>query len=282
MGFISVSNASNSTAASAFSFGTPATLTGSLDDIAFGFGMKFSGSAMTSTTTTTTFTTCSTTGTTSSFVFDLNPRTSTGINNTVPVGITSMPCTSTVKAIVTPTMKCGQLEDLLNKWTCELEDQEKYFLCQSNHFNAWDLTVIENGEKITDLQEVEKMKQDQERLEGELDFILSQQKELEDLLTPLKEFVKNDHGGFVYLQQANDHERMYNLAENIGGQLKQVTLDLKDITEYPNAFQSPANTDLLHQICRILNAHLSSLQWINQNSGMLQRKVEEVAEVFED
>lgn len=43
------------------------------------------------------------------------------------------------------------------------------------------------------------------RLDQELDFILSQQKELEDLLTPLEESVK-EQSGTIYLQHA-DEER---------------------------------------------------------------------------
>lgn len=43
------------------------------------------------------------------------------------------------------------------------------------------------------------------RLDQELDFILSQQKELEDLLTPLEESVK-EQTGTIYMQNA-DEER---------------------------------------------------------------------------
>uniref|UniRef100_A0A8C0RM11 Nuclear pore glycoprotein p62 n=1 Tax=Canis lupus familiaris TaxID=9615 RepID=A0A8C0RM11_CANLF len=153
-------------------------------------------SSTASTTTTTTVTTTTTTTTTSGFTLNLRSLTSAGINNIVPF-------TSTVNAIVTPVMTYGQLEGLINKWSLDLEDQEKYFLHQATQVNAWDRTLIENGEKITTLHgEVEKVKLDQQRLEQELDFILSQQKELEDLLTPLEEFVK-DQSGSVYLQHAD-------------------------------------------------------------------------------
>uniref|UniRef100_A0A452U221 Nuclear pore glycoprotein p62 n=2 Tax=Ursus TaxID=9639 RepID=A0A452U221_URSMA len=166
-------------------------------------------------------------------------------------------------------MTYGQLEGLINKWNLDLEDQEKYFLHQATQVNAWDRTLIENGEKITTLHgEVEKVKLDQQRLEQELDFILSQQKELEDLLTPLEEFVK-DQSGSAYLQHADEeHGKTYKLAENIDAQLKRMAQDLKDIIEHLNTFGNPADpTDPLRQICKILNAHMDSLQWINQNSG---------------
>ncbi|XP_034509467.1 nucleoporin-62 C-terminal-like protein [Ailuropoda melanoleuca] len=291
--FTSMSNASTSTAATGLSFGAPTTLTGTFGGITLGFGLKFPGaggaahtaSTITSTTTTTTVTTTTTTTTTTSgFTLNLRSLTSSGINNIIPVGVNSVPFTSTVNAIVTPVMTYGQLEGLINEWNLDLEDQEKYFLHQASQVNAWDRTLIENGEKITTLHgEVEKVKLDQQRLEQELDFILSQQKELEDLLTPLEEFVK-DQSGSAYLQHAyEEHGKTYKLAENIDAQLKRMAQDLKDIIEHLNTFGNPADpTDPLRQICKILNAHMDSLQWINQNSGMLQRKVEEVTQVFED
>uniref|UniRef100_A0A8C4LRB6 Nuclear pore glycoprotein p62 n=1 Tax=Equus asinus TaxID=9793 RepID=A0A8C4LRB6_EQUAS len=154
---------------------------------------------------------------------------------------------------------------------------------QATQVNAWDRTLIENGEKITSLhREVEKVKLDQKRLDQELDFILSQQKELEDLLSPLEESVK-EQSGTVYLQHADEErEKTYKLAENIDAQLKRMAQDLKDIIEHLNTSGGPADTsDPLQQICKILNAHMDSLQWIDQNSALLQRKVEEVTKVCE-
>lgn len=51
-------------------------------------------------------------------------------------------------SIVTPVMTYGQLDGLINKWNLDLEDQEKYFLHQATQVNAWDRTLIENGEKV--------------------------------------------------------------------------------------------------------------------------------------
>ncbi|XP_043830673.1 nuclear pore glycoprotein p62 isoform X2 [Dromiciops gliroides] len=256
--------------------GTPSTSAGASGLGVLGFGLKLPGStsAATSTTTTTTSTT------TSGFALNLKPLTTPGI------GITSasatLPSTATTSS-VTPVMTYAQLESLINKWSLELEDQEKHFLHQATQVNAWDRTLIENGEKITSLhREVEKVKLDQKRLDQELDFILSQQKELEDLLTPLEEAVK-EQSGTIYLQHADEErEKTYKLAENIDAQLKRMAQDLKDIIEHLNMSGGPSDTnDPLQQICKILNAHMDSLQWIDQNSALLQRKVEEVSKVCE-
>ncbi|KAG8553909.1 hypothetical protein GDO81_003597 [Engystomops pustulosus] len=129
---------------------------------------------------------------------------------------------------------------------------------------------------------MEKVKLDQKRLDQELDFILSQQKELEDLLTPLEESVK-EQSGTIYLQHADEErEKTYKLAENIDAQLKRMAQDLKDVIEHLNTTAGPADaSNPLQQICKILNAHVDSLQWIDQNSALLQRKVEQVAKECE-
>ncbi|KFO71976.1 Nuclear pore glycoprotein p62, partial [Cuculus canorus] len=267
-----LTGSSHSSCCLLFPVGAPSTGTASLGTL--GFGLKVPG--------TTTATTSTATGTTSAsgFALNLKPLTTTGAIGAV----TSTAAITTAAASSTPpVMTYAQLESLINKWSLELEDQEKHFLHQATQVNAWDRMLIENGEKITSLhKEVEKVKLDQKRLDQDLDFILSQQKELEDLLTPLEESVK-EQSGTIYLQHADEErEKTYKLAENIDAQLKRMAQDLKDIIEHLNTSGGPADTsDPLQQICKILNAHMDSLQWIDQNSAVLQRKVEEVTKVCE-
>nr|XP_020452048.1 nuclear pore glycoprotein p62 [Monopterus albus] len=205
-----------------------------------------------------------------------------------PVSGTTATTTATATTITTatapPVMTYAQLEGLINKWSLELEDQERHFLQQATQVNAWDRMLVENGEKITALhKEMEKVKLDQRRLNQELDFILSQQKELEDLLCPLEESVK-EQSGTIYMQNADEErERTYKLAENVDAQLKRMSQDLKEIIEHLNTSSGPADTsDPLQQICKILNAHMDSLQWIDQNSVLLQRRVEEVSKLCDN
>ena len=40
------------------------------------------------------------------------------------------------------------LEERINKWTLELEEQEKMFLQQATQVNAWERMLITNGEKV--------------------------------------------------------------------------------------------------------------------------------------
>ena len=51
-------------------------------------------------------------------------------------------------AVAAPSMNYRQLEEAINKWTLELEEQEKIFLQQATQVNAWDRLLIDNGEKV--------------------------------------------------------------------------------------------------------------------------------------
>ncbi|XP_066127587.1 nuclear pore glycoprotein p62 [Saccopteryx bilineata] len=280
--FASLAAAPASSASTVLSLGAPATTAGTSGAGTLGFSLKAPGAA--STTSTAAATTSTTTTAASSFALNLKPLVPAGISSNAPATITAPSGPSAAAgASSSPVMTYAQLESLINKWSLELEDQERHFLQQATQVNAWDRTLIENGEKITALhREVEKVKLDQKRLDQELDFILSQQKELEDLLSPLEESVK-EQSGTIYLQHADEErEKTYKLAENIDAQLKRMAQDLKDIIEHLNTSGGPADTsDPLQQICKILNAHMDSLQWIDQNSALLQRKVDEVTKVYE-
>ncbi|XP_059939045.1 nuclear pore glycoprotein p62 [Mesoplodon densirostris] len=278
--FASLATAPTSSAATGLSLCAPATTAGTPGVGTLGFSLKAPGAASTTSTATTTTATTATTG----FSLNIKPLAPAGIpSNTAASGTAPAGPSAATGVSASPAMTYAQLESLINKWSLELEDQERHFLQQATQVNAWDRTLIENGEKITTLhREVEKVKLDQKRLDQELDFILSQQKELEDLLSPLEESVK-EQSGTVYLQHADEErEKTYTLAENIDAQLKRMAQDLKDIIEHLNTSGGPADTsDPLQQICKILNAHMDSLQWIDQNSALLQRKVEEVTKVCE-
>lgn len=220
----------------------PSTATPSATGGGLNFTLKPLGSAATTAAASTTTAPAATTGTAVGFSLGVKPLASTAMT----ASTTAATLTTTAAAATTtnpPVMSYAQLENLINKWSLELEDQERHFLQQATQVNAWDRMLVENGEKITSLhKELEKVKLDQRRLNQELDFILSQQKELEDLLCPLEESVK-EQGGTIYMQNADEErERTYKLAENVDAQLKRMSQDLKEIIEHLNTSSGPADT----------------------------------------
>ncbi|XP_059151902.1 nuclear pore glycoprotein p62-like isoform X2 [Physella acuta] len=268
----STAPASTTSAPSGFSFGGSITAPASTASTVGGFGFG-------STTTQQSLTTSSLGGGNVSSTFGV-PSSSSAVTSTL--------ATSTVTTIGAPAvgqkqMTFRQLEETINKWTTELEEQEKYFLEQATQVNAWDRIVMDNGEKIIQLnKDVEKVKLDQQKLDHELDFVHSQQKELEDILVPLEKAL-DSMPAISYQQHADvEREHTYMLAESLDAQLKRMGQDLKEIIERLNSSNSkPDPNDPVQQITKILNAHVVSLMWIDRNSANLQKQVDDITKQME-
>ncbi|KAH9499978.1 Nuclear pore glycoprotein p62 [Bulinus truncatus] len=261
---------------SGFSFGAPASAPATTAATSLpsstGFGFGFGTSQPSST--------APSLGSSSLSVFGNTPSSVSAVSTALPTS------TGIVTAGLTPVQKqmtFRQLEDTINKWTAELEEQEKYFLEQATQVNAWDRVVMDNGEKIVQLnKDVEKVKLDQQKLDHELDFVQSQQKELEDILVPLEKAL-DSMPPINYQQHADiEREHTYTLAESLDAQLKRMGQDLKEIIERLNATNSkPEVDDPVHQITKILNAHFMSLMWVDRNTANLQKRVEEISKQME-
>ncbi|CAH2058100.1 unnamed protein product, partial [Iphiclides podalirius] len=214
-----------------------------------------------------------------------------GTATSAPTGILSLgksTATSTMPSLTTTTtttasappqpissITFGQLEENINKWTLELEEQEKIFINQATQINAWDRLLISNGEMIVELNDtIQTVKNEQQSLEHELDFVLAQQKELEEILTPIEKQLLNETGDRL---RDPEREHMYSLAENLDSQLRQMSEDLKEVIEHLNETNRSQDTnDPIVQIGRILNAHMSSMQWIDNSIAQISTKLDQL------
>ncbi|XP_018645678.1 nuclear pore glycoprotein P62, putative [Schistosoma mansoni] len=217
---------------------------------------------------------------------------------TTTTSIPSATTTSSVSVTSSQTLTYNQLEELVNKWTLELEEQERYFFDEADRINQWDQTLICNAENITAMyKKVEMCQCEQSRLEQELDFIEGQQRELESLLEPLERAVNELPPGQLH----SDYEReaIFQLATNVDLELGQLLTDLREIADQTNTttmnvttgfnssdnsttttnatkentmingnnkLTSSNNGDIMNQITRILNCHMHSLNWIHHNT----------------
>lgn len=59
-----------------------------------------------------------------------------------------IPSVSSASSGTSTSLNFCQLEESINKWTLELEEQEKLFMNQATQVNAWDRLLIGNGEKV--------------------------------------------------------------------------------------------------------------------------------------
>ncbi|XP_024874330.1 nuclear pore glycoprotein p62 [Temnothorax curvispinosus] len=222
------------------------------------------------------------TSTTTSAGFPLSKTTSAAVSTSLaaPSTHTSLGTTTTVSSAtgVQPgAINFCQLEESINKWTLELEEQEKVFVNQATQVNAWDKLLITNGEKIVTLnQEVERVKIEQQQLEHELDYVVGQQKELQECLVPLEKELAS------LSVSDSDRDYTYRLSENLDTQLKRMSEDLKEIIEHLNeANRAQDSSDPIVQIGKILNAHMNSLQWLDQQTALLNQKIQQIDQMHQ-
>lgn len=183
--------------------------------------------------------------------------------------------TTTASTAVASQINFCQLEELNNKWTLELEELEKMFLNQATQVNSWDTVLENNSNKIISLSDaIEKVKIEQTSLEKQLESIAAQHTELDECITPLqKELAKIPH---------SEKGQTYSLAESLDTQLHQMSEDLKEVIEHLNeANKSQDTNDPIVQIGQILNAHMSSLQWIESTAGEISTKIDDVTKMHE-
>ncbi|CRK99226.1 CLUMA_CG012649, isoform A [Clunio marinus] len=190
--------------------------------------------------------------------------------------LTTNTVTTQSQQSTTPGINFYNLEENINKWTLELEEQEKIFTNQATQVNAWDSILLKNGEKIVELNKaVEKVKTDQSAMEKELEFIAAQHTELEESIIPLEQELSK-------MPQQIDVERSqtYQMAETLDSQLKQMSEDLKEVIEHLNEVNKFADpSDPMVQIGKILNAHFTSLQWIEDKTSVINNRLDEIGKM---
>ncbi|XP_025207656.1 nuclear pore glycoprotein p62 [Melanaphis sacchari] len=223
-------------------------------------------------------------GTASTTGFSLSSSATTtaqasSIQTTAAITTQAPPATSqsdSQSSTVQPT-NFQQLIDLINNWTVSLENQEKQFLNQANEITVWDNMLTNQSTKLVKLYDIlEQKEKEQVDIENELDFLLSQQKELEDCLVPLEQELQSAE---VLSSLNNEREPIYKAAQEIDNQVKQMSGDIKEIVNNLNKANSKKDSDDdLDTICRILNCHMTALQYIEHNAENLSSMVSEVNE----
>ncbi|KAI1083149.1 Nsp1-like C-terminal region-domain-containing protein [Whalleya microplaca] len=181
-------------------------------------------------------------------------------------------------------LKNKTMDEIINRWATDLSTYQKAFKDQASQVAQWDRLLVENGEKIQKLYlntfEAEKASREVER---HLVTVESQQEELEAWLDKYEGEVDALFGkqiGHVDQLTGPDQERekTYKLAEKITERLDDMGRDLTNMIKEINDISGTLSKgnkpdDPLSQIVRVLNGHLTQLQWIDTNAAALQAKV---------
>ncbi|KAI2471209.1 Nsp1-like C-terminal region-domain-containing protein [Annulohypoxylon bovei var. microspora] len=181
-------------------------------------------------------------------------------------------------------LKNKTMDEIITRWATDLSKYQKEFKDQAAQVAQWDRLLVENGERIQKLYldtfEAEKGSREVER---QLVGIESQQEELESWLDRYEGevdsmFSKQIGHGEQLAGPDQEREKTYKLAEKITERLDDMGRDLtkmiKEINDISGTVsKSNKPDDPLSQIVRVLNGHLSQLQWIDTNAAALQAKV---------
>ncbi|KFY93682.1 hypothetical protein V500_03589 [Pseudogymnoascus sp. VKM F-4518 (FW-2643)] len=181
-------------------------------------------------------------------------------------------------------LKNRTMDEIIGRWASDLSKYQKDFQEQATKVASWDRLLVDNGDKIQKLyvstfeaeratSEVEKQLTAVENMQGELEGWLDRyEKDVDELFN-------RNLGSSDNLQGPDqERERMYKLAEKLAGRLDDMGKDLTSMIQEINAASSSLSKagkpdDPLQQIVKVLNGHLSQLQWIDQNAAALQAKV---------
>ena len=164
---------------------------------------------------------------------------------------------------------------------------------------AWDSVLIQNGEEISKLYNgLSALDPVANTISESLDYVESQQKEMGSVLdsyeAQLDELLAGRNSNSMILGQQqgsaiSEREKAYQLAETLNNQLDDLSTSLTSLINEVNSLSSAAGIsssstsdnrneaqDPVSAIAAILNAHLSSLAWIEKTSDTLNDQVNEL------
>ncbi|KAK0491278.1 Nsp1-like C-terminal region-domain-containing protein [Armillaria novae-zelandiae] len=204
-----------------------------------------------------------------------------------PSGIT--PSTSSAPVAVQPPsmLKGKTIEEIVNKWSTDLETHVREFNKFAGEVAVWDRALIENGNNLAALYgHVLAAEREQNEVNQSLDHIEQQQRDLAATLDAYEKTAQEIFGG----QGANfrsidkgpadmERDKNYMLATDLQTNLDDLSGSLTQIIESVNSLSLPSDStsqDPMTQIAQILSSHLESLQWIDGAVKEVDTKVTEV------
>ncbi|KAG5340982.1 hypothetical protein C0989_012356 [Termitomyces sp. Mn162] len=203
--------------------------------------------------------------------------------------------TSLSVAVAPPsTLKGKSIEEIVNKWSTDLETHVREFNKFATEVAVWDRTLIDNSNTESLIQlntlysHVEAAEREQNDIDQSLDHIEQQQNELVSTLAAYEKVAQEILGSQGGSMRALDtgpadteRDKNYMLAadlhthlDDLSGSLTQM-IDSVNSLSLPSIDSSPAE-DPMAQIAQILSSHLESLQWIDGAVHDVESKIIEV------
>ncbi|KAJ2158077.1 FG-nucleoporin nsp1 [Coemansia sp. RSA 552] len=197
------------------------------------------------------------------------------------------------------------LEEIAQMWTTELTTQTRAFHTQASTVAYWDRALVQQGKRITELYEAtmavegEQAALDQslEHMEGQQASLLSlldtYEGRVQDIVHKTTSQAPSKRGVAMSADQERDH--VYSSAERLNQQLDELARRLTTLVEDVNSIsagsggdsdqqqqQQKGTADPFGQIVQILNAHLTSMEWIDSQTAQLQDRLKTAQRVYQD
>uniref|UniRef100_A0A915HMU5 Nucleoporin NSP1-like C-terminal domain-containing protein n=1 Tax=Romanomermis culicivorax TaxID=13658 RepID=A0A915HMU5_ROMCU len=214
------------------------------------------------------------------------PKATAPVVNVAPTSAAAapIPASSTVTGPQNKPLTYEKLEELINKWTLDVEELERLFITQADQINSCDRALMENGDKILEFNDtIQNLENDHVRIEHEIDFVVQQQSEMNQILDQLEKLAdaemtdSTSMAGSMGYYGAVQREEMVQQQISLDSQLKQISQELEQVTDRINCFtQSEIADDPIKQISQTLAKQMDSLQWIGEQTSRLQEQVSEV------
>lgn len=193
-------------------------------------------------------------------------------------------------AIPPPSMLRGKsLEEIVNRWTADLENNVREFNKFAAEVSVWDRALIENGNNIAALHShVQAAERQQNDINESLEHIEHQQKDLAFTLDTYEKISQEILGGYSGNLRTLDagpadteRDKNYMIATDLHTHLDDLSGSLTQMIDSVNALSlasKPADAldDPMSQIAQILSSHLESLQWIDTAVREVESKTTDV------
>ncbi|KDR83589.1 hypothetical protein GALMADRAFT_235853 [Galerina marginata CBS 339.88] len=207
--------------------------------------------------------------------------------DTTPSMATPTTNTTSAVAIAPPSMLRGKsLEEIVNRWTADLETNVREFNKFAAEVSVWDRALIENGNNIAALySHVLAVERQQNEINESLQHIEQQQQDLTSTLDAYERVSQEILGGSLRTLDTgpadNERDKNYMLATDLHTHLDDLSGSLTQMIDSVNALSiasKPADSadDPMSQISQILSSHLESLQWIDSAVRDVENKTQEV------
>jgi nuclear pore complex protein Nup62 len=215
------------------------------------------------------------------------------------IGSTSAATTAAaVVAAATPVpsdIRNLNLDEVMNKWSEEIDDLSIQFSSAAALVSKWDRSIVANEKAISDLwRDTQSCSVAHSELSSNLDTILGQQRDLHLMLDALEREMddvdrkhvnapsSSSHGGSSAVAADIERESMHQLAGEVMGELDAMSLSIRDLVVELNKTGAGDNAgDMVSQVVAVLNAHLDSLQYLDESSSQLQKRLADVSRACE-